>query len=1608
MLWSQVLNVPLVGVTDNFFELGGHSLLATQFIARLEKSTGQRLPLVKLFENPAIKELAVYLDREIGQSGETFKLPELIADEENRYEPFPLTDVQQAYWIGRSGAFELGNVGTHGYFEINVATIDRSRLNSAFNDLIRHHEMLRMVVTPDGNQRILKDPPEYEITYLDLRETDEENKTEVLDKIRYEMSHKVMPADQWPLFEFRVSCIEESSFRVHIILDALVMDGWSSQLLFRDFYMLYINEKHQLPKLDVSFRDYVLMERRIRQSPLYEHSRNYWVKRLETLPPAPELPLAQDPSLVDKPRFKRRRAVLSKQKWEHLRQIANGYGLTPSGFLLAAYSDVLGIWSKNPDFTLNLTLFNRLPVHPQIDEIVGDFTSLTLLEVNRDVTVDFAERARRIQGRLWNDMEHKYFSGVEVLRELARGQKRAAMPVVFTSALWFNDQEADEEANDNDGSDYSVAETSQVWLDHVVREQKGKLVLTWDAVDELFPEGLLDYMFASYCKFLDELATDDEAWRKKQWDFMPQAQLDRRAEVNRTQVPRSPDLMQSLFLALVEERDQHPAVIAPELTLSYKDLYIQSNALAHELRAAGAAPNQLIAVVMEKGWEQVVAVMGILLSGAAYLPIEATQPRQRIHQLLELGEVNIVVTQVTTERSLEWPDNVMVIGVDQNRLNRPQLPTCTQIQKETDLAYVIFTSGSTGIPKGVMIDHRGAVNTLLDINQRFNVTGDDRVLALSALNFDLSVYDVFGILAAGGALVMTRPEEVKEPSTWQAYIRDNKVTIFNSVPALMNLIVDDLESRDEVFHDGFRLALMSGDWIPVSLPDRIRAITKDVVIQSLGGATEASIWSIGYLIEQVDTKWSSIPYGKPLENQTFHILKKDFTPCPDFVPGDLYIGGIGLAKGYWKDEAKTNASFVQHPETGETLYRTGDLGAYHPDGNIEFLGREDFQVKVHGHRIELGEIEATLLQHEMIRESAVIAAGERAGAKHLVAYIVPEDEGNTIPDFNPFEDNTGPLETISDTLERTAFKLKQPGLRSFETTRTRIPLGTHGLEEKLELVYKTCGSQSFRKEVLSADKPGQLLLGLAQIQDENFPLPKYNYPSAGSLYPVQTYVYIRTDGVKDFDGGFYYYHPGSHELVKIHDAPMPNEHCFEAMYNAAFAVLMVGEHNAIKPLYGSISDDFCTIEAGYMAQLLAACAPVHGLETRLAKFHPKHRLRQWLELGDSQVVIGGLLVGVPDPAQSIESEKGVLEAGSATHSGIPLLSTPLEKSHSLGLFERQSYREFDEGVITWEALSSLLTGIQMGESLALESGLNADETMGIYLYVKPHRVEGLDGGFYRYEPASHTIISTHAYFELGSQIYGGANAPIFDAAAFSLFLTAEQQSESRDQHHDRLFKAGWLGQLLMSVSPGLGVGLCPIGSLAFDRLQEPLELSGEHQLIHSFLGGFVTREQTLTWGQSKPKIQQSPEKMLREFLGERLPKYMIPTVFVPLKSMPLTANGKVDRQKLPLPDIAGSVTKDYVAPRTLEEEQLAELWLELLGQKRIGIHDNFFEIGGDSLLAMRMATRLRANLGIEIPVRAIFEVGTIAELADLIKAMAPAEPDQLATEENDDEFMGVI
>ncbi len=461
---------------------------------------------------------------------------------------------------------------------------------------------------------------------------------------------------------------------------------------------------------------------------------------------------------------------------------------------------------------------------------------------------------------------------------------------------------------------------------------------------------------------------------------------------NQTIVDYPADLcLHQLFEARVAEDSEAIAVVYQGQSLTRGELNRQANRLAHRLQQLGVQPESLVGICLERSLEMAIALFAILKAGGAYLPIDPNYPPARLSYILEDARLSVLLTQAKQlERLPKTAAQIICLDRDWETSNLHETKPLSQVNSH-NLAYVIYTSGSTGNPKGVAIEHHSAVNTLWDIEQRFAVQPQDRVLAVSSLSFDLSVYDIFGSLGSGGTAILPLSTTRPNPEQWLELIAQEQVTIWNSAPALLELLVNYIVGFERQLPSSLRLVMLSGDRINPNLVIQLQNLNPQLQIASLGGATEASIWSICYPIA---SKWfanKAIPYGRPLHNQTFYILDSQQQLAPIGVTGELYIGGIGLARGYLNRPELTTARFIADPFSTKPiarLYKTGDLGRYLEDGNIEFLGRIDNQVKIRGIRIELGEIEAALLQCPEIQETLVTVNASNLEQKSLLAYSI--------------------------------------------------------------------------------------------------------------------------------------------------------------------------------------------------------------------------------------------------------------------------------------------------------------------------------------------------------------------------------------------------------------------------------------------------------------------------------------------------------------------------------------------------------------------------------------------------------------------------------------------
>ncbi|WP_197431474.1 amino acid adenylation domain-containing protein [Dietzia sp. DQ12-45-1b] len=989
----DVLEVDSVG-PGTLVDLGLNSLSAVRLQRLLVERTGVRIPLRDFVGDIDLTTLerrcaaGPVSAEKVAAEVSTAMTP---ADAGGQEVPdtFALTPVQGTYWVGRGDDYPLGGVSTYFYSEYEFvlpagtdALTTVGELESAWNRVVARHPMLRAVVGRDGVGRVLDDPGAHRFEIVDLRSHPDPQAAE--DEARQDLSHRRAPAHRWPVHTFAAVVRPDGSLVLCVGFDVLLIDFPGIRRVLDEWGSEHRHERSgesaegrgvraappsavpppALPRTEAAERD----------------AMEFWRGRAQDLPGGPWDTTHLRADQLTPPRFRRSEGRVGSDVWEDFRVAARAWGVSPTGALAALFAAALRRFGARERFCLVTTLFDP---EAREDAGVGDTTRTALLDTGHTGCAEgFVDYALRVTRNFWDAVDHSAVPASRVVGELFGPTNGIPEhPVVFTSSV------GDRAGSRTDAwlgrRGFGVSQTPQVLLDAIHWEEDDALVLAWDHVVGAVDDGVVDGMRRAVQRAVEVLARDEAAWTRPGLFLDPWVRTPRPRPVAYDSGPGLHDPV----LAALDADGTRRVVSQGDRVADADELASIAAWTRGELYSRGVTPGEPVLVLLGKSVEQIGIVLGITSAGAAYVPVDPAWPLTRVERIAARAGARVAVAAQGTD----MPDGVTAIpAVVQRPADDAVRPGPAPVEG-AGLAYTIFTSGSTGEPKGVAIEHAQARTTIDDLARRFNPGPTDVVLGLSALSFDLSVWDIFGGLSAGARLVLPERGSEADPEHWLRTIETEGVTVWNSAPALAEMLVDYAESdpeRARTALGSLRLVMMSGDWIPVTLPDRLRALAPHAVVVSLGGATEASIWSVHHVIGDVHPQWPSIPYGTALDGQWFRILDgPDGEPVPIGVAGELFIGGDGVARGYLGDEEQTAERFRVHPVYGERLYRTGDEGMWLPDGTIRFLGRVDRQVKINGYRVELGEIDAALTRLDGVRAGVCSAVDGPGGGKRLVGHV---------------------------------------------------------------------------------------------------------------------------------------------------------------------------------------------------------------------------------------------------------------------------------------------------------------------------------------------------------------------------------------------------------------------------------------------------------------------------------------------------------------------------------------------------------------------------------------------------------------------------------------------
>ena len=1010
-IWCELLHLRQVGIHDNFFDLGGHSLLAIQMLSWLRDVFGIELSVRALFNAPTITELAGQISTGLAGGGEHRAMP---------LKPLPRTTqlslsfAQQRLWFldQWEGASALYNIGHAWWLQ---GPLDVAQLRESVTRLIARHESLRTVfVSEQGQpqQQVLADVTA-ELPLVDLGALPAEQARAQALVQATALARQGFDLTQAPLLRLALFRVTESTHLLVLVIHHIVSDGWSMGVFCRELAALYAGNGEPLPPLPVQYPDFAQWQRAELQGAVLERQLAYWRARLASLTTL-ELPTDRPRPPAQSYRGARHTFALSAELSATLKQLSQRERVTPYMLLLAAFQVLLSRYSGQDDIAVGSPIAGR--TRREFEGLIGFFVNTLVLRTDLSGNPRFRDLLARVRESALDAYAHQDVPFEKLVEELKPERDASRNPLI---QVMFVLQNAPGGGLALPGLEMTgqALDTATAKFDLMLTLSEGPSGLrgTLEYATDLFEAATIERMAGHFLRLLEGIAADPECRIGELPLLTAPERHQLLVEWNDTAVDYPRDqTIHRLFEQQVERTPDALAVEFGEQRLTYRELNAHANQLAHHLRSLGVGPDVLVGLCVERSLELVVALLGILKAGGAYAPLDPGYPAQRLAFMLENAQAPVLLTQ---ERllSLLPPHAGRTLCLDRDWPTAAAQPATNPANTAStaNLAYVIYTSGSTGMPKGVMIEHRSLVNHMLWMQSRFPLDDSDSVLQKTPASADAAVWEYFAPLLNGARLVMAEVDAHRSPFDLVNAVVRSGITILQLAPSMLAAILDGPGFEH---CNSLRRVYCGGEPLSSEGVRRFRTQSGAELV-NLYGPTEVTIDSTYWVCDERDDSHLT-PIGRPIDNISAYVLSATHQPVPIGVVGELYLGGCGLARGYWRRVDLSLERFMPNPfgdPTLDRLYRTGDLVRQRAGGALEFIGRSDQQVKIRGYRVELGEIDATLAQHPEVREAVVLLREDAPGNQRLVAYVVAREEDLAAADLRAWLKQQLPLYMVPAT-----------------------------------------------------------------------------------------------------------------------------------------------------------------------------------------------------------------------------------------------------------------------------------------------------------------------------------------------------------------------------------------------------------------------------------------------------------------------------------------------------------------------------------------------------------------------------------------------------------------
>jgi amino acid adenylation domain-containing protein/non-ribosomal peptide synthase protein (TIGR01720 family) len=971
-IWQNILNLNSLGITDNFFTLGGHSLLVIRLVSQIQQVFGVDISLRQIFENTTIAELATLID-----SSKLSLYSSILVREST--DKILLSFAQQRLWMLAQIEPENPSYNVAAALRL-TGDVNVDLLTQSLQEIIQRHEVLRTsFVNVDGQGiAIIATEINFHIPVVDLSFLPPSQQQQLVQQLAQEESQQPFNLEISPLLRAKLLYLNTQEYILLLTMHHIITDGWSINVFAQEMAGIYQafsqGQPSPLQALKIQYADFAVWQRS--QNDKFNYQLEYWKQQLESAPELLELPTDYPRPAIQTFRGQRYSFTISEELTEKIKLLGQETHTTLFMVMFSALIILLHRYSQQEKIVIGSPVANRH--YPGTEGLIGFFVNTFALLISLEDNPTVAELLPRVREMVLSAYSHQdvpfeqVVEGLELVRSLSHSplfqvmlavENAPTQPIEIPGLRWI--------PLEIDGG------TAKFDITLMIVETDAGLQGKWEYNCDLFTETTI-HRFTEHFQNILLGMTSEPSQKISDLPLMSGGELQQIINFGTSPINPITHCIQELFEQQVAKFGDEIAVICQQQKLTYSELNTKANQLAYHLKSLGVQPETSVGICSHRSLDFIIGILAILKAGGFYVPLDPTYPQERLAFLIEDAQIQVLLTQ--QQHIPQLPD-LPIFCFDTDTANLEQHPITNPVNYTTpeNLAYVMYTSGSTGVPKGVCIPHRGVVRLVKDCNY-VNLSADESILQAAPIAFDASTFEIWGALLNGSRLVILSSQQPTLAEIGQA-ITQHQITTLWLTAGLFHLMVDEhLESLKPV-----KQLIAGGDVLSVVHINKFLQTYPECRVINGYGPTENTTFTCCHIITDI-CEGNTVPIGRPINNTQVYILDKHLKPLPVGVPGELYIAGDGLARGYLNQPTLTAERFINQQSTVSTLYKTGDRARYRLDGTIEYLGRLDNQVKIRGFRIELGEIEAVLNQHPAVKECVVIAR-----EKQLIAYFIASD-----------------------------------------------------------------------------------------------------------------------------------------------------------------------------------------------------------------------------------------------------------------------------------------------------------------------------------------------------------------------------------------------------------------------------------------------------------------------------------------------------------------------------------------------------------------------------------------------------------------------------------------